>query len=139
MGYGGTKTEMARLIQDASKLTDVQKELGITVDANDMSFGNIVNAISVVQKEMGIMGTTSKEASETISGSVNMMKASWSNLLTGMADDNADFGNLVNNFVDSILTVGDNIIPRIQQVITGINTSSSNKYKSNSRCITYNN
>ena len=120
LGYGGTKTEMARLIQDASKLTDVQKELGITVDANDMSFGNIVNAISVVQKEMGIMGTTSKEASETISGSVNMMKASWSNLLTGMADDNANFEELINNFVDSVLTVGDNLIPRIKTVIAGI-------------------
>ena len=120
LGYGGTKTEMQRLIQDASKLTDVQKELGVTVDANDMSFGNIVNAISVVQSKMGIMGTTSKEASETISGSVNMMKASWQNLLTGMADDNADFEKLIDNFVDSVLTVGDNIIPRIQTVITGI-------------------
>lgn len=120
LGYGGTKTEMARLISDASKLTDVQKELGITVDANDMSFGNIVNAISVVQKEMGIMGTTSKEASTTISGSVNSMKGAWQNLLTGMADDNANFDELINNFVDSVLTVGENLIPRIQQVITGI-------------------
>lgn len=120
LGYGGTKEEMARLIQDASKMTDVQKELGITVDGSSMSFGNIVNAISVVQKQMGIMGTTSEEASKTISGSVNAMKGAWSNLLTGMADDNADFGELINNFVDSILTVGDNLIPRIQQVITGI-------------------
>ena len=120
LGYGGTKTEMARLIADASKMTDVQKELGLTVDGSSMSFGNIVNAISVVQKSMGIMGTTSKEASETISGSVNMMKASWSNLLTGMADDNANFDELINNFVDSVLTVGDNILPRIQTVITGI-------------------
>ena len=120
LGYGGTKTEMARLIKDASKLTGVQKELGVTVDANDMSFANIVNAISVVQKEMGIMGTTSKEASTTISGSVSSMKSAWNNLLTGMADDNANFDQLVNNFVDSILTVGDNLIPRIQQVITGI-------------------
>ena len=111
---------MQRLIQDASKMTDVQKELGITVDGSSMSFGNIVNAISVMQKSMGIAGTTSKEASETISGSVNSMKGAWQNLLTGMADDNANFGELVNNFVDSVLTVGDNIIPRIQQVISGI-------------------
>lgn len=120
LGYGGTKTEMARLIKDASKLTDVQKELGITVDANDMSFGNIVNAISVVQKQMGIMGTTSKEASTTISGSVNSMKSAWSNLLTGIADDNADFGQLVDNFVNSLLTVADNLLPRIKTVIEGI-------------------
>ena len=120
LGYGGTKTEMARLIQDASKLTDVQKELGITVDANDMSFGNIVNAISVVQKNMGIMGTTTEEASKTISGSVNAMKSSWKNLLTGIADDNANFGDLINNFVDSIMTVANNLLPRIQQVISGL-------------------
>ena len=120
LGYGGTKTEMQRLIQDASQLTDVQKELGITVDANDMSFGNIVNAISVVQSKMGIMGTTSKEASETISGSVNSMKSAWSNLITGIADDNANFSELVDNFVESVLTVGDNIMPRIQTVLDGI-------------------
>lgn len=120
LGYGGTKTEMERLIKDASNLTDVQKELGITVDANDMSFGNIVNAISVVQKQMGIMGTTSKEASTTISGSVNSMKSAWSNLLTGIADDNADFGQLVDNFVNSLLTVADNLLPRIKTVIEGI-------------------
>jgi len=120
LGYGGTKTEMARLIKDASQLTDVQKELGITVDANDMSFGNIVNAISVVQKQMGIMGTTSKEASTTITGSVNAMKGAWQNLLTGIADDNANFDQLINNFVDSLLTVADNILPRIQTVIMGL-------------------
>jgi phage-related protein len=83
LGYGGTKEEMSRLISDASKLTEVQKELGITVDANDMSFGNIVNAISVVQKNMGIMGTTSKEAATTITGSVNSMKAAFDNFLNG--------------------------------------------------------
>ena len=86
LGYGGTKTEMERLIRDASKLTEVQEELGITVDANSMSFGNIVNAISVVQKNMGIMGTTSKEASETITGSINSMKAAFDNFLNGSGD-----------------------------------------------------
>ena len=120
LGYGGTKTEMQRLIKDASKMTDVQKELGVTVDGSSMSFGNIVNAISVMQKQMGIAGTTSKEASTTITGSVNSMKSAWQNLLTGMADDNANFDLLINNFVDSVLTVGNNIIPRIQTVITGI-------------------
>ena len=126
LGYGGTKTEMQRLIKDASKLTDVQKELGITVDANDMSFGNIVNAISVVQSEMGIMGTTSKEASTTISGSVNAMKSAWSNLLTGIADDNADFSQLVDNFVNTLIGEGGkggvlgNLLPRIKIAIQGI-------------------
>ena len=67
LGYGGTKSEMERLIKDASKMKDVQKELGVEVDASSMSFGNIVNAISVMQKSMDIAGTTSKEASTTMS------------------------------------------------------------------------
>ena len=126
LGYGGTKTEMERLIQDASKMTDVQKELGIEVDASSMSFGNIVNAISVMQKSMDIAGTTSKEASTTISGSVNSMKSAWSNLLTGIADDNADFGQLIDNFVNTIVGengkggVLNNLLPRIKIVIEGI-------------------
>jgi phage-related protein len=126
LGYGGTKTEMQRLIKDASKMTDVQKELGITVDGSSMSFGNIVNAISVMQKQMGIAGTTSKEASTTIEGSVNSMKSAWQNLLTGLADDNANFGQLVNNFVNSIIGengqggVLNNLLPRIHNVIEGI-------------------
>ena len=122
LGYGGTKTEMERLIADASKMTDVQNELGVAVKAGDMSFANIANAISVVQKNMGIMGTTAKEASETISGSVGSMKSAWHNLLTGIADDNADFDALVNNLVDSVGAVAKNLVPRIQTTIKGIAT-----------------
>ena len=103
--YGGTQSEMQRLIKDAAKLTDVQKELGITVDANSMSFGNIVNAISVVQSSMGLMGTTAAEASSTIQGSICMMKAAWENFLTGMADLSSNFDALINNLVDSVETV----------------------------------
>lgn len=119
LGYGGTREEMKRLIQDASKMTDVQGELGVTVDASSMSFSNCVNAISVMQKHMGIAGTSAKEASTTIEGSTNMMKASWQNLLTGIADDNADFGSLINDFVESATAFAGNMIPRIQQTIQG--------------------
>lgn len=129
LGYGGTKTEMERLIADASKMTGVQKELGVEVKKGDMSFANIANAISVVQKKMGVMGTTSKEAADTISGSTNMMKSAWSNMLTGIADDNADFGALVKNLSDSILAVAKNLVPRIQQTITGIATLVSSLVK----------
>lgn len=128
LGYGGTKTEMARLIKDASQMKDVQKELGITVDENSMSFDNIVNAISVMQKQMGITGTTSKEASMTITGSVNAMKGAWTNLIAGIADDNANFEQLVNNFVESIIGkdgeggVLNNILPRIQVIVDQIPT-----------------
>ena len=120
LGYGGTKTEMQRLIKDAAKMTDVQEKLGITVDESSMSFGNIVNAISVMQENMGIAGTTAKEAGETIEGSANAMKAAWSNLMTGIADDTQDFDALMNNFTDSLLTLLQNVMPRIQTVIGGL-------------------
>lgn len=106
LGYGGTQSEMQRLISDAAKLSD-------TVDAQDMSFANIVKAINVVQTEMGITGTTAKEAASTIQGSVGMMKSSWTNLVTGISDENANLDVLVTNFVDSVGTVAQNIVPKI--------------------------
>lgn len=120
LGYGGTKEEMQRLITDAAKLTDVQNELGVTVDANSLSFGNIVNAISVMQASMGIAGTTAEEAEKTISGSISSMSAAWTNLVTGIADDNADFEQLIENFVDSAVIVANNLIPRIETTLQGI-------------------
>lgn len=120
LGFGGTKEEMQRLIADAAAMTDIQKELGVTVDASSMSFGNIVNAISVMQSSMGIAGTTSAEASQTISGSIAAMQSAWSNLVTGMADENADFETLVGNFVDSVATVGDNLLPTIDTALSGV-------------------
>ena len=120
LGYGGTKEEMARLIEEASKMTDVQEKLGVTVDASSMSFGNIVNAISVVQESLGITGTTAKEASSTISGSIASMKGAWQNLMTGMGDDTQDFGALIDQFVASVGTVGENLLPRIEIVLGGV-------------------
>lgn len=120
LGYGGTKTEMERLVADAAALTDVQAELGVTVDANSLSFGNIVNAISVMQEKMGIAGTTTEEASRTISGSINAMKGAWSNLITGIANDQADFDSLIGNMVDSAGAFAKNIIPRIEVTLGGI-------------------
>ncbi len=128
LGYGGTKEEMARLISEASQMTEVQKELGITVADGDMSFANIANAISVVQKNMGLMGTTASEASGTIAGSTGSMKSAWENLVTGIADDNANFEVLVGNLVTSIVGEGgeggfiNNILPRIQTALDGIVT-----------------
>lgn len=120
LGYGGTKTEMQRLIKDASQMNDVQKKLGITVDGTSMSFGNIVNAISVMQESMGIAGTTAKEASTTIEGSANSMKAAWTNFLTGMADGTQDVDKLTANLVDSIVTYVKNIGPRIVKTIPAL-------------------
>lgn len=114
LGYGGTKEEMERLLSDAQKISGVKYDIS--------SYADIVDAIHVVQTEMGITGTTAKEASETISGSTAAMKSAWQNLLVGMADDNADFGQLVDNLVDSAVTVGENIIPRVEQTIQGLAT-----------------
>ncbi len=112
LGYGGTKTEMERLLKDATAIS------GVEYDISNLS--DVYNAIHVVQTELGITGTTAKEASTTIAGSTASMKSAWQNLLTGMADENADFDGLINNLVDSILTVGDNLLPRIQVVIQGM-------------------
>lgn len=112
LGYGGTKEEMQRLLKDAEKLSGVKYDIS--------NLNDVYEAIHVVQTEMGITGTTAKEASETISGSTASMRAAWQNLLTGIADDNADFNGLVNNFVESVVTVSKNLIPRIKTVIGGI-------------------
>ena len=112
LGYGGTKEEMQRLLEDAEKLSGIKYDIS--------SYADIVDAIHVVQTEMGITGTTAKEASTTIQGSLASMKSAWQNLLTGVADENANFEELVENFVESVATVGENIIPRIEQSIMGI-------------------
>lgn len=118
LGYGGTKTEMERLIADASAMTAEQEKLNVAVDAGDLSFGNIVNAISVMQEHLGIAGTTAEEAEKTIEGSAKAMKSAWQNLVTGMANENLDLSVLIDNFVESIQTfLDDNLIPRIQTML----------------------
>lgn len=119
LGYGGTKEEMERLIDDANEYA---KSIGQAGDLSMDSFADIVSAIELVQEKQGIAKTTAKEAASTISGSVGMMKAAWSNLVTGIADDNADFGELMNNFVESASSVAENLLPRIETAITGIGT-----------------
>lgn len=120
LGYGGTKAELERLIKDAASYTDIQKQMGVTVDESSMSFDNIVNAIAVVQGKLGIAGATAQEAATTIEGSVISMKGAWQNLVVGIADDNADFSQLMTNFVDSVGTVAENILPRVQIALTGV-------------------
>ena len=118
LGYGGTKTEMQRLIADASAMKAEQEKLNVAVDAGDLSFGNIVNAISVMQEHLGIAGTTAEEAEKTIEGSAKAMKSAWQNLVTGMANENLDLSALIENFVESIQTfLDDNLIPRIQTMV----------------------
>ena len=118
LGYGGTQEEMARLINDSGVLGD---SITVTADTvNQVSFDQIIQAIHVVQTEMGITGTTATEASTTIQGSFSALKASWTNLLTGLTDESQDFDTLLNNFFNSLMTVGDNLLPRISTVLDGV-------------------
>ena len=112
LGYGGTKEEMNRLLEDAEKLS------GIHYDINNLK--DVYEAIHIIQEELDITGTTSKEASTTIQGSAAAMKAAWQNMLTGIADENADFDTLINNLVESVATFGENIIPRIETALSGV-------------------
>lgn len=127
IGYGGTKSEMERLLADAEKL---QKSKGIDVSYDISSFADIVDAIHVIQTEMDITGTTAKEASSTIQGSISAAKAAWQNLLTGMSDPTQDFDKLLNDVVESVVTVSDNLAPRIMAVLptmaTGITELTEN-------------
>ena len=165
LGYGGTKSEMERLLANAQAISGIQYDIS--------SYADVVDAIHVIQKEMDIsgysteqlqeklknmslteaeltkvandmgisyedamkkmtdgtlttkdaqvlLGTTAKEASSTISGSLSSMKGAWQNLLTGMGDDTQDFGALVDQFVSSVDTVGANLLPRIEIVLGGV-------------------
>ena len=115
LGYSGTASEMARLINDTGVMGTAFQATAENV--KDVPFDKMIEAIHQVQTEMGITGTTSKEASTTIQGSVNMMKSAWTNFVTGLADPNQDFDALLGNLVDSVVTVGDNLIPRIEALL----------------------
>lgn len=114
IGYGGTKTEMERLLADADALNAKQ---GVYTKYSIDNFSDIVQAIHVVQTEMGITGTTADEAASTIQGSTASVKSAWENLLTGIADPEQNFQGLMDAFVNSFVTAGNNIIPRIKQIV----------------------
>lgn len=114
LGYGGTQAEMQRLLKDAEKLSGKKYKLG--------NFKDMAEAIHVVQTEMGITGTTAKEASTTIEGSVNSAKAAWTNLVSGMSQDNADMDKLINEFIESVGVAAGNILPRIETALGGVSS-----------------
>lgn len=120
LGYGGTQEEMARLINESGVLGDTMQVTAETV--NDVSFDKVVEAIHTVQDQMGIAGTTAKEASETIAGSLATLKGSFSNLLTGLGDPSADIEKLAGNVIESLDTVVGNIQPVIEQIGVSMTT-----------------
>jgi phage-related protein len=120
LGYGGTKEEMERLIEDANRVKEANGEMAnLSID----SFADVTEAIHIIQTEMGITGTTATEASTTIEGSVNSMKSAWENLVTDLGKGNADIGESVDELMDSVETALDNIIPAVQQILENITTA----------------
>lgn len=120
LGYGGTKSEMERLIADANRVKEANGEMG---DLSIESFADVTEAIHIMQEEMNIAGTTSREASTTIEGSVNSMKAAWENWLTALGDENANMGEKTNELVETVVTAAGNIIPRVQEILQSLGTA----------------
>lgn len=120
LGYGGTQSEMARLINDSGVLGDSIKVNEKTV--NSVSFDKMIEAIHKVQTDLDITGTTSKEAATTVSGSLGSVKAAWANLMAGMGDKNADLKNLIKEMVSTVKTFAKNILPVIKQALSGVTT-----------------
>lgn len=118
LGYGGTKSEMERLLADAEKISGIKYDIS--------SFADITQAIHVMQEEMGITGTTAKEAGTTIEGSINSMKSAWQNLLTDLANGGKNMGSLIENLMTTIfgdgtetnLGVFGNVLPVIQNIVS---------------------
>lgn len=120
LGYGGTQSEMARLINDSGVLGDSIKVNEKTV--NSVSFDKMIEAIHKVQTDLDITGTTSKEAATTVSGSLGSVKAAWANLMAGMGDKNADLKNLIREMVNTVKIFAKNIMPVIKQALSGVTT-----------------
>ncbi len=117
LGYGGTQSEMKRLISDANEYA---ASIGMASDLSIDSFSDIVTAIDLIQQKQNIAGTTSKEAATTIEGSINSMKAAWENWLTSLGSDDWDVSTTTENLVQAFATAAENVIPRIAQIFQGI-------------------
>lgn len=112
LGYGGTKEEMERLLEDASKISGIKYDIS--------SFADVTQAIHVMQESIGIAGTTSKEASTTIQGSLISVKGAWENLLVGISSSDADWEKLINNLVETVSTAMDNMLPVVKSALIGV-------------------
>ena len=119
LGYGGTKEEMQRLLEDAEKLSGIEYDIS--------SYADIVDAIHVVQTEMGITGTTAKEASTTVQGSIASMKSAYENFVTGLGDQNADIAELSTELLESAEVVAGNLLPVIENILSSIGTMMQEK------------
>lgn len=112
LGFAGTKEGMQDLLDKAEEISGIEYDIS--------SYSDIVEAIHVVQDEMGITGTTSREAAETIQGSVGAMKSAWENFVAGIADPNANLGQLIENLVDTSSKALDNIVPAVGRTLSSL-------------------
>ena len=112
LGYSGSREQMEKLLADAEKISGIHYDIE--------SYADIVEAIHVIQTEMGITGTTAKEAATTIQGSMNMAKAAWMNWLTGLADQDADLEALTDNLISTVITAATNVTKVIPQILTSL-------------------
>jgi phage-related protein len=117
LGYGGTKTEMERLIADANEYA---ASIGQASDLSIDSFADIVQAIELIQEKQNIAGTTAKEAASTLQGSFEMTKSAWTNLVAGLANPDADMGKLVTNFTESAKSALGNLLPIVKTGLQGV-------------------
>lgn len=112
LGYGGTKTEMERLLADAGKISGVEFDIS--------SYADITQAIHIMQEEMGIAGTTAKEATETIAGSLASTKSAFANLVAGLGNSDADIKKLISNVVESVGNVVKNVMPIVSNIVSAL-------------------
>lgn len=116
LGYGGTKTEMERLLKDAEKMPEA---MGQKFNLNN--YADVVKAINVVQKNMGIYGTTAKEAAETITGSLNSTKAAWENVVTSFASgSNEEIKEAIDGMVESVTNLATNVVEILPNIVDGL-------------------
>ena len=111
LGYGGTKTEMERLLADAEKLTGKKYDL--------KNLNDVYEAIHVIQTEYNVTGTTAKEAAKTIEGSMNMTKAAWENMLTAIGSGKG-VSKATSQLLTSLGTVAKNVAPVALNIVKGL-------------------
>jgi len=112
LGYAGTREGMQQLLNDAQAISGVEYDID--------SYSDIVEAIHAVQEEMGIAGTTANEASETISGSLGAVQASWQNLITNVANPDADLNSMIDTLISNVEVAAGNLVPIISNALMGI-------------------
>lgn len=112
LGYGGTKEEMQRLLTDAGKLANTKFDIS--------SYADIIEAIHVIQNDMGITGTTAKEAATTISGSAASMKAAWGNMLVSLTTGGENFNKSIDALVETTKTFAGNVLPAVTGALSGV-------------------